>query len=142
MYRRSGGLSYGGTYSGPIGVILELVDPRTYREVPYHSSLCGSCTEVCRVKIDISDQIYKWRRVMAAHALVRPVERIGMSVLGKALARPAILRAAESMAKSALAHLPRSLLYGRLNAWGRHRELPAAPRQTFRQWYLENRRRS
>jgi len=136
VYRRSGGLSYGGTYSGPIGVILEPgLDPRTYREVPYHSSLCGSCTEVCPVKIDI-------RRVMAAHALVRPVERIGLNVLGKAVAHPAIFRAAESMAKSALAHLPRPLLYSLLNAWGRHRELPAAPRQTFRQWYLENRGRS
>jgi L-lactate dehydrogenase complex protein LldF len=142
VYRRSSGLSYGATYSGPIGVILDPgLDPRRYRELPYHSSLCGSCTEVCPVKIDISDQIYKWRRVMAAAALLKPVERVGMNVLGKTLAHPSLFHGAESMAKSALAHLPRPLLYNRLNAWGRHRDLPAPPRQTFRQWYLENRRR-
>jgi L-lactate dehydrogenase complex protein LldF len=39
-----------------------------------------------------------------------------------------------------MAHLPRFLLYNSLNPWGRHRELPAAPKQTFRQWYIENRR--
>ena len=67
VYRRSGGLSYGATYSGPIGVILDPgFDLSKYRELPFHSSLCGSCTEVCPVKIDISDQIYKWRRVVAA----------------------------------------------------------------------------
>ena len=65
VYRRAGGLSYGATYSGPIGVILDPgFDLRKYRELPFHSSLCGSCTEVCPVKIDISDQIYKWRRVV------------------------------------------------------------------------------
>jgi len=66
VYRRSGGLAYGATYSGPIGVILDpTFDEFKYRELPFHSTLCGSCSEVCPVKIDISDQILKWRRVMA-----------------------------------------------------------------------------
>jgi L-lactate dehydrogenase complex protein LldF len=38
--------------------------------------------------------------------------------------------------------LPPFLLYNPLNPWGKHRELPAVPSQTFRQWYLENRRKS
>jgi L-lactate dehydrogenase complex protein LldF len=46
------------------------------------------------------------------------------------------------MGKLALAHLPTPLLYSRLNAWGRHRDMPVAPRQTFRQWYLEHRSRT
>jgi len=37
--------------------------------------------------------------------------------------------------------LPRALVYNPLNAWGRQREVPGAPRQTFRQWYLENRKK-
>jgi L-lactate dehydrogenase complex protein LldF len=39
-----------------------------------------------------------------------------------------------------LEHLPRFLLYNPLNPWAKHRELPAVPKQTFRQWFLENRR--
>src|SRR5262249_43000165 len=77
VYRRGGGLSYGATYSGPIGVILDPgFDLRKYRELPFHSSLCGSCTEVCPVKIDISEQIYKWRRVVAAKGLLPISKRV------------------------------------------------------------------
>jgi L-lactate dehydrogenase complex protein LldF len=143
VYRRGGGLSYGATYSGPIGVILDPgFDLSKYRELPFHSSLCGSCTEVCPVKIDISDQIYKWRRVVAAKGLLRLSKKVGMSALGATLAHPALFHAAESVGKSALAHLPRFLLYNPLNPWGKHRDLPAVPKQTFRQRYLENRRKT
>jgi L-lactate dehydrogenase complex protein LldF len=97
---------------------------------------------VCPVKIDISDQIYKWRRVVAAKGLLRLTKRVGMSALGTTLAHPALFHAAESVGEAALAHLPRLLLYNPLNPWGKHREMPAVPRQTFRQWYLENRRKT
>src|SRR5215813_3895935 len=86
VYRRSGGLSYGATYSGPIGVITDPgLNLSKYRELPFHSTLCGSCTEVCPVKIDISDQIYKWRRVVAEKGLMRVSKAVGMSALGKVL---------------------------------------------------------
>ena len=142
VYRRAGGLSYGATYSGPIGVILDPgFDVSKYRELPYHSSLCGSCTEVCPVKIDISDQIYKWRRVVAEKGMLPLVKKVGMAALGEVLAHPTVFHAAEAAGAAALDHLPRFLLYNPFNPWGRQRELPAVPRQTFRQWYLENRRK-
>jgi L-lactate dehydrogenase complex protein LldF len=143
VYRRGGGLSYGATYSGPIGVILDPgFDLSKYRELPFHSSLCGSCSEVCPVKIDISDQIYKWRRVVAAKGMLKLTKRVGMSALGETLAHPALFHTGENVGDWALEHLPRFLLYNLLNPWGKHRELPAAPKQTFRQWYIENRRKS
>jgi L-lactate dehydrogenase complex protein LldF len=143
VYRRGGGLSYGATYSGPIGVILDPgFDLSKYRELPFHSSLCGSCTEVCPVKIDISDQIYKWRRVVAAKGLLPLAKKVGMSALGAIIAQPAAFHAAEAVGESALTYLPRFLLYNPLNPWGKHRGLPAVPKQTFRQWYLENRRKT
>jgi L-lactate dehydrogenase complex protein LldF len=142
VYRRAGGLSYGATYSGPIGVIL---DPgfnlEKYRELPFHSSLCGSCSEVCPVKIDIADQIYKWRRVVAEKGLLKLSKKVGMSAMGAVLSHPKLFHAAESVAEETLPHLPRFLLYNKLNPWGKHREVPAAPGQTFRQWYLQNRRK-
>lgn len=143
VYRRAGGLSYGATYSGPIGVIL---DPgfnlEKYREIPFHSSLCGSCSEVCPVKIDIADQIYKWRRVVAEKGLLKLSKKVGMSAIGAVLSQPKLFHAGESVAETALPHMPRFLLYNQLNPWGKHREVPAAPGQTFRQWYLKNRRKN
>jgi L-lactate dehydrogenase complex protein LldF len=142
VYRRGGGLSYGATYSGPIGVILDPgFDLSKYCELPFHSCLCGSCTEVCPVKIDIADQIYKWRRVVAGKGLLPLAKKVGMSALGETLAHPAVFHAAESIGETALEGLPRFLLYNSINPWGKHRELPAVPKQTFRQWYLENRRK-
>jgi L-lactate dehydrogenase complex protein LldF len=141
VYRRGSGLSYGGTYAGPIGVILNPgFDLDRYRELPFNSSLCGSCSEVCPVKIDIADQIYKWRRVVAEKGLLKASKKVGMSAMGMVLSQPSIFHAAESVADSALPHVPRFLLYNPLNPWGKHREVPAAPGQTFRQWYLKNKK--
>ena len=66
MYRRSGGLSYGATYSGPIGVIIDpTFNLRKYSSLPFASTLNGSCTNVCPVKINIHEQIYKWRQIIS-----------------------------------------------------------------------------
>jgi L-lactate dehydrogenase complex protein LldF len=141
VYRRAGGLSYGATYSGPIGVILDpAMSIDKYRELPFHSSLCGSCSEVCPVKIDIAGQIYKWRRVVAEKGLLKMSKKVGMSALGAVLAQPGLFRAAEAAAETALPHTPRFLLYNSMNPWGKHREVPDAPGETFREWYLKNRR--
>ena len=63
VYRRSGGLSYGATYSGPIGLIIDpTFNARKYSNLPFASTLNGSCSNVCPVKINIHEQIYAWRR--------------------------------------------------------------------------------
>ena len=142
VYRRSGGLAYGATYSGPIGVILDpTFDEFKYSELPFHSTLCGSCSQVCPVKIDISDQILKWRRVMANKGYLPLAKRLSFAVAGHVFGHPAEYHAAEKVAEPAMAHTPHFLLYNRsLNPWGRDRELPQLAKQTFREWYLANRR--
>lgn len=139
VYRRSGGLSYGATYSGPIGIILDpTFDESKYSELPYHSSLCGSCTEVCPVKIDISDQILKWRKVMAAKKYLPVSRRLAFGTAGKIFEHPQLFRNVEAAASGAMRFTPHFLLYNRiLNPWGRHRELPHFAKQTFREWYLQ-----
>ncbi len=140
VYRRSGGLSYGSTYSGPIGVIIDpAFDLRQYSTLPFASTLNGSCTMVCPVKIDIHEQIVRWRDVIARRRQLPMVKREAMRLAGKVLASPRLYRAAVEAAAAGIEHLPRVLVYNPFNAWGRQRELPAAPRQTFRQWYLKNR---
>ncbi|HEU0259091.1 MAG TPA: lactate utilization protein B, partial [Burkholderiales bacterium] len=137
VYRRSGGLSYGATYSGPIGVI---VDPtfnlRKYSALPFASTLNGSCTRVCPVKIDIHDQIYRWRRVIAERNQLPMVKKEAMRMAGKVLSSPKLYRMAVKAAQAGLDYLPRSMIYNPLNAWGKQREVPKTPKQSFRDWYV------
>ncbi len=140
VYRRSGGLSYGSTYSGPIGVIIDpTFNLRKYSSLPFASTLNGSCTSVCPVKINIHEQIYKWRQIIAERHQLPMVKREAMRVAGKILSSPKLYRAAVEAAAAGIEHLPRALVYNPFNAWGRQREVPAAPHSTFRQWYLKNR---
>jgi L-lactate dehydrogenase complex protein LldF len=142
VYRRSGGLSYGATYSGPIGVIIDpTFNLRKYSALPFASTLNGSCTSVCPVKINIHEQIYKWRQIIAERHALPFVKKEAMTIAGKLLSSPKLYRAAVEAAGAGVEHLPRIMMYNRLNAWGRQREVPAAPLMTFRQWYLENRGR-
>jgi L-lactate dehydrogenase complex protein LldF len=141
VYRRSGGLAYGATYSGPIGVILDpTFDEYRYSELPFHSTLCGSCSDVCPVKIDISDQILRWRRVVASKGLLPLAKRISFTVAGHVFAHPEEYHTVEKVAGPAMEHTPHFLLYNRmLNPWGRDRELPPVAEQSFREWYLAHR---
>jgi L-lactate dehydrogenase complex protein LldF len=140
VYRRSGGLSYGATYSGPIGLIIDpTFNARKYSNLPFASTLNGSCTNVCPVKINIHEQIYAWRRELVKQHEVPLAKRAAMAAAGQLLAQPAAYRAAVAAAGTALAHLPRFFIYNGLNAWGKHREVPRPPKQTFHSWYLEHR---
>ena len=83
VYRRSGGLSYGATYSGPIGLIIDpTFNARKYSNLPFASSLNGSCTNVCPVKINIHEQIYAWRRVLVKRHEVPLAKKAAMKAAG------------------------------------------------------------
>jgi len=140
VYRRSGGLSYGATYSGPIGLIIDpTFNARKYSNLPFSSTLNGSCTNVCPVKINIHEQIYAWRQEMVREHETPFVKRAAMKAAGAVLSRPAIYRAAVETGNAAIGSLPRFVIYNGLNAWGKHREVPHAPAETFHQWYKKNR---
>lgn len=140
VFRRSGGLSYGATYAGPIGLIIDPTFNRhRYSSLPFSSTLNGSCTNVCPVKINIHEQIAGWRRVLAETHELPLMKKAMMREAGHLLSHPALYRAAIATADSALKHLPRFMVYNRLNTWGHGREVPAPPRETFHQWYAANR---
>ena len=140
VFRRSSGLSYGATYAGPIGVILDpTFSARKYSKVVFSSTLNGSCTNICPVKINIHEQIADWRKVMAETHELPLMKRAMMKAAGVLLSSPKLYRAALPVADSALRHLPRFIVYNRLNTWGRGREVPHAPKHTFHQWYQEHR---
>jgi L-lactate dehydrogenase complex protein LldF len=140
VYRRSGGLSYGATYSGPIGVI---VDPtfnlHKYSALPYASTMNGSCTMVCPVKIDIHRQIFRWRQVVAERRQLPLAKKEAMRVAGRILGSPRLYRAAVQAAAAGLEYLPRFMVYNPFNAWGKQRALPATPPVPFREWVIKHR---
>lgn len=143
VYRRSGGLSYGSTYMGPIGIIMMPVfDVRKFSELPFASTLNGSCTNVCPVHIDIHEQIYAWREVMEEKHHVPVVKKDAMIVADKVLSNPELYRIATGTAERALKVLPHFAIYNQLNAWGKHREVPAPAEETFHSWYRNNRLKS
>ena len=140
VYRRSGGLSYGSTYMGPIGIIMmPTFDIRRYSELPFSSTLNGSCTNVCPVKINIHEQIYAWREVMEQKHQIQLVKKEAMRVAGEVLSHPALYRIAASATDASLKILPHVALYNHLNAWGRHRDNPQPAKETFHDWYKKHR---
>src|ERR1700751_5322421 len=140
VYRRSGGLSYGSTYMGPIGIIMmPTFDVRRYSELPFSSSLNGSCSNVCPVKIDIHEQIYAWREVMEEKHQIKLVKKEAMIVAGKVLSHPEAYRIAGDTMEASLKVLPRFAIYNQLNAWGQHRDIPRPAKETFHDWYKKHR---
>ena len=77
VFRRSGGHSYQTTVPGPIGSILAPSrDAQQFHSLPYACSLCGSCTDVCPVKIDLHHQLLTWRKEIAVRGSGAVVETL------------------------------------------------------------------
>jgi L-lactate dehydrogenase complex protein LldF len=133
VYRRSGGHSYGATVPGPIGSILNPArDPGKYSTLPYACSLCASCTDVCPVKINLHEQLLTWRRDIAAGGYLNWSKRTAMKLGSFVLNRPKLYAMAGRVGRTTLRWLPRFLVYGPWNAWGKQRDLPPPPKRSFR----------
>ena len=141
VYRRSGGYSYSYGIPGPIGSILAPgANPKEHSSMPFASTLCGSCTDVCPVKIDIHQQLYSWRQDLTEDKKTSSSKRLIMKMMGIVLAYPKLYRFSGKTARWFLGFSPRFLIYNKLNLWGKQRELPSVPTESFRDWYSKNRR--
>jgi L-lactate dehydrogenase complex protein LldF len=140
VYRRSGGHSYHTAVAGPIGSILNPnLDMKANADLPFASTLCGSCSNVCPVKIDIHQQLWKWRQVLAAEGHVATSKKIGMKGMAFVLSRPGLYRFAGKMGRWIIRVLP-FITNNRLNPWYKQRNMPAPPKQSFRDWYIKNKK--
>jgi L-lactate dehydrogenase complex protein LldF len=138
VYRRSGGHSYHTAVAGPIGSILNPnIDMRANADLPFASTLCGSCSNVCPVKIDIHDQLWKWRQVLVAEGYVDTTKKIGLKGMAFVLARPGLYRFAGKAGRMMMRIFP-WLLNNKLNPWYKQREMPAPPKESFRDWFIKN----
>ena len=148
VYRQTGGHAYHTPYAGPIGAILA---PQLDRgsaaaaSLPFASSLCGACYDVCPVKIDIpSILVHERARVVAR----RPLEAGAgpFRLLARAFSSQERFERAQRLARRAQRLASRDgwlerFPPGPLAVWGRARDLPALPDETFREWW-ERRGRS
>lgn len=140
IYRRSGGHSYDHTIPGPIGSILSPgKDLKKHKDLPFASTLCGSCSDVCPVKIDIHEQLYKWRQLVSEEGHLETTKRLPLAGAGNVLSKGGRYNFMGKAARSALKIAPRALVYNRFNAWGKSRELPEVPEESFKEWYERNR---
>jgi L-lactate dehydrogenase complex protein LldF len=131
VYRRSGGHSYHQPVAGPIGSILAPnIDKKANADLPFASTLCGSCSNVCPVKINIHEQLWFWRQDLMAAGLAPVGKTIGMKLMAFTLAHPAIYRIGGLLLRRFA-----PLLNSRLNPWYKQREMPVAPKESFQEWY-------
>lgn len=141
VYRRSGGHSYHTAVAGPIGSILNPnLDMKANADLPFASTLCGSCSNVCPVKINIHEQLWKWRQVISAEGLTAPSKKMGMKLMAWVLARPGVYRFAGKTARWVTANLPFLVKNKTWNPWFKQREMPEAPKQSFQEWYKKQQR--
>ncbi len=141
VYERTGGHAYGSTYPGPIGAILtpQLDDLTGSSSLPYASSLCGACYEVCPVKIDIPRVLIHLRQAVVKRGYPHSSERMAMKALGRVFASRRAYEAAQRAGRLGQWPLLRQgkieRLPGPLSGWTATRDLRPVARQSFRDWW-------
>jgi L-lactate dehydrogenase complex protein LldF len=145
VYERTGGHAYGSVYPGPIGAVLspQLTGVADNPSLPYASTLCGACYDVCPVAIDIPQMLVHLRsRVVAAkreHSRAPTAEQALMATAAWTMDSPA--RWANALRAGRLGRLLGgrrrriSTLPPPLSGWTSTRDVPLPPTQTFRDWW-------
>ena len=135
VYRRSGGYSYTYFIPGPIGINLGMLrNKKKYTDNVSACSLCCSCDNVCPAKVNLSEQIYRWRQELDSLGKADCMKKTmsnGMKVL---FDHPSLYRTALKFAPWAN-HAPRFAIYNSLNGWGEGREMPVFAKQSFHEWW-------
>jgi L-lactate dehydrogenase complex protein LldF len=146
VYRQTGGHAYGSVYAGPIGAILtpQLQEMEHAQSLPYASSLCGACYEVCPVKINIPEVLIHLRNKVVVQNGEMNVEAFAMKVMGMIFLSERRFRAAQRLGRMAETPLVRKdgqgvgwigWLPGILGGWTQVRDLQEMPKETFRNWW-------
>ena len=131
VYKNIGGHAYETTYSGPIGSLItpHMKGMEAFKHLSYASSLCGKCTEVCPVKIDIHNMLLANRRDAVTQKLTPEMERIGWKVFSAATSKRSLLDRFGGRFKNFI------MSTFMKKKWGKHRELPVFPDKSFsKQW--------
>ncbi|MBP6532301.1 MAG: iron-sulfur cluster-binding protein [Bacteroidia bacterium] len=134
IYKGVGGHAYGATYSGPIGSVItpHLKGMEEFKHLSYASSLCGKCTEVCPVKIDIHKLLLYNRRDAVEENLNPFTEKFMFNIWKKGMLNRKLMNGGGSKIKNfMLRNFFRS-------SWGERRELPEVAPKSFNEMWRGN----
>jgi len=142
VYQATGGHAYGWVYSGPIGAVITplLVGIEDAAPLPYASSLCGRCKQVCPVDIDLPRMLLDLRHDAVQAKEIGAGWRLGMKLWAVGMQSPALYRFGGAMARSTMrlfgqGEMIRSLPF--MDAWTKHRDFPRFAPKPFRQLWQE-----
>lgn len=132
VYKNIGGHSYGATYSGPIGSVItpHLSGMDEYKHLSYASSLCGNCTEVCAVKINLHELLLENRKESVEEGLTTFSEKMAWKVWKIASLKRGLMN-------MGIGNLKNKVVNGLFKGWKEHRsDLDFSPK-TFNEMWKE-----
>jgi L-lactate dehydrogenase complex protein LldF len=147
VYRQTGGHAYGSVYPGPIGAILtpQLQKMQHAQTLPYASSLCGACYEVCPVKINIPEVLLELRGQVVNQERDEPKRMFDPMYVGMIAANVLFSRAWLFGAAQKIGRLGARLITAKDGwihwlpsvggKWTQTRDLRGMPEQSFRAWW-------
>ncbi len=134
IYKNIGGHSYETTYTGPIGSVISpyFYDFNQFIHLSFASSLCGRCTEICPVKINLHELLLFNRNEAVKRGLTSPGEKMAMKGWRKIMHKRYRIDMWSANTKN------KALSYFFSRAWGPRRTLPVIQKKSFRQRWIEN----
>ncbi|MBE2270438.1 MAG: iron-sulfur cluster-binding protein [Anaerolinea sp.] len=141
VYQNVGGHSYGWVYPGPIGSIVTplLKGIENASPLPFASSLCGACKQACPVDINIPDMLLMLRRDL--ENVQDPIWKLGMKGYNFAFSNPLLYQVGGKIASIGSRYVEQydiPLPYP-LNGWTQNRDFPPFAKQSFHDWWRQNR---
>ena len=136
VYKNIGGHVYGTTYSGPIGAVItpQLKEMNEWKHLSYASSLCGNCTEVCAVKINLHELLLENRKESVEEGNAPFMEKVAWKLWKRAMLNRKWMNMGNQKMKNWVVN---SLLKG----WSQHRADLVFPAKSFNeQWKANNKR--
>jgi L-lactate dehydrogenase complex protein LldF len=132
VYKNIGGHAYATTYSGPIGAVItpNMRNMKEWKHLSYASSLCGNCTEVCAVKINLHELLLDNRHEAVEEGASGLTERIAWKVWKKASLNRKMMNKGSGSVKNWVVN---KLIRG----WSKHRAPLQFPEKTFNQMWME-----
>ena len=136
VYKNIGGHAYGATYSGPIGSVItpHLLGMAEYKHMSYASSLCGNCTEVCPLKINIHEMLLENRGIAAAEGLNGFGEQTAWKFWKQAMLSRSLMNMGGQRMKNKIVNMVFK------DSWAKHRESLDFADKSFNKMWKERSR--
>ena len=132
VYKNIGGHAYGATYSGPIGSVItpHLQGMADFKHLSYASSLCGNCTEVCAVKINLHELLLENRKESVEEGLTTFSEKMAWKVWKIASLKRGLMNMGNG-------NLKNKVVNGLFKGWKQHRSDLDFSQKTFNEMWKE-----